>query len=147
MSLLDLALKYKQANDIQRKMVIDQHGGIVNLTPEEISLVAEGAIAQAQDGMDWLVGTWYNVGQTLKYNGKIYKVIQSHMAQATWIPDAVPALYQEEKPIGSPWKQPVGSQDSYKSGDIVIYNGNTYKSLIDNNVWSPDAYPQGWQKI
>ena len=29
-----------------------------------------------------------------------------------------------------------------ESGD----NGQVYVSLIDNNVWSPDDYPQGWQK-
>ena len=29
----------------------------------------------------------------------------------------------------------------------VHYKGKVYESLIDNNVWSPEAYPQGWKLI
>lgn len=43
------------------------------------------------------------------------------------------------------WVQPSGAHDAYHTGDIVNYNGTLYISLIDGNVWSPDAYPQGWQ--
>ena len=43
------------------------------------------------------------------------------------------------------WVQPTGGHDAYKTGDIVMYNGTAYRSLIDGNVWAPDAYPQGWE--
>ena len=43
------------------------------------------------------------------------------------------------------WVQPTGGHDAYNTGDIVMYNGTTYRSLIDGNVWAPDAYPQGWE--
>lgn len=34
------------------------------------------------------------------------------------------------------------------SKDELGYWGDTlYKSLIDNNVWTPTTYPQGWEKI
>ena len=34
------------------------------------------------------------------------------------------------------------------SKDELGYWGDTlYKSLIDNNVWTPITYPQGWEKI
>lgn len=29
----------------------------------------------------------------------------------------------------------------------VTYNGQIYESTIDNNVWSPDTYPQGWEVV
>lgn len=45
------------------------------------------------------------------------------------------------------WVQPTGAHDAYQKGDKVRYNGNVYESLIDGNVWSPDAYPAGWQKL
>ena len=35
----------------------------------------------------------------------------------------------------------------YKKGTKVKYNGKIYESLIDNNSWSPDAYPQGWKEV
>lgn len=43
--------------------------------------------------------------------------------------------------------QPTGSHDAYQTGDRVIYNGQIYESTIDNNVWSPDTYPQGWKLV
>lgn len=45
------------------------------------------------------------------------------------------------------FKQPEGAHDAYMKGATVIYNGKTYKSLIDNNNWSPDTYPNGWEVI
>ena len=44
------------------------------------------------------------------------------------------------------WKQP-SSTNPYMKGDKVIFEGKTYESLIDNNVWSPAAYPAGWKNI
>ena len=32
-------------------------------------------------------------------------------------------------------------------GDKVRFEGKVYQSLIDNNVWSPAAYPQGWEEV
>lgn len=67
--------------------------------------------------------------------------------------NAVRALQNGETTGGdtntvSDWKQPTGAHDAYMSGDIIKYtNGKTYKSVIDNNVWSPDAYPNGWEEV
>ena len=44
------------------------------------------------------------------------------------------------------WEQP-DSTNAYMTGDKVIYNGLVYESVIDNNVWSPEAYPAGWKLI
>lgn len=33
------------------------------------------------------------------------------------------------------------------AGDVRTFDGVEYRSLIDNNVWSPDAYPQGWEPV
>lgn len=46
----------------------------------------------------------------------------------------------------APWVQP-GSTNPYGRGDKVTYGGAVYESLIDGNVWSPDAYPAGWKKV
>ena len=43
--------------------------------------------------------------------------------------------------------QPTGAHDAYNKGDKVRYNGKVYKSLIDGNTYSPDAYPAGWQEV
>ena len=104
----------------------------------------------------WAVGKNYAVGEFLTYgvNGvgdpQLYKVAQAHTAQADWTPDKTPALYVaiglDEK--GYPiWSQPTGSHDAYNMGDIVDYNGKLYESVINGNVYSPDAYPAGWKEV
>lgn len=61
-------------------------------------------------------------------------------------PEPTPEPEPEPEPTTYPdWVQPSGAHDAYHTGDIVNYNGTLYISLIDGNVWSPDAYPQGWQ--
>lgn len=102
----------------------------------------------------WVVGKAYDVDEFLTYgtnavgDPQLYKVAQAHTSQADWTPDIVPALYI---PIGLDddgypvWSQPTGAHDAYNNGDIVNYNGILYRSLIDGNVYSPDAYPAGWE--
>lgn len=102
----------------------------------------------------WEVGKTYKADEMLTYgeNGvgdpQLYRVVQGHTSQEDWTPDVTASLYT---PIGlnddgyPVWSQPTGSHDAYNTGDIVDYNGTLYKSLIDGNVYSPDAYPAGWE--
>lgn len=50
-------------------------------------------------------------------------------------------------PTAPDWKEPTGAHDAYAKGGRVTYKGAVYESLIDKNVWSPEAYPQGWKKL
>lgn len=100
------------------------------------------------------IGKAYAVNEMLTYGVnevgdlQLYRVAQAHTSQADWAPDATPALYtpigltEEGYPV---WSQPTGAHDAYNTGDIVDYNGTLYKSIIDGNVWSPEAYPAGWE--
>ena len=54
---------------------------------------------------------------------------------------------ETEEPAAPPYKQPSGAHDAYNTGDRMTYTGETYESNIDGNVWSPDAYPQGWRLL
>ena len=44
------------------------------------------------------------------------------------------------------WEQP-DSTNPYMIGDKVSFDGKVYESVIDNNIWSPAAYPAGWKEI
>ena len=37
------------------------------------------------------------------------------------------------------------STSPYMQGDCCTENGITYRSTIDNNVWAPSAYEDGWE--
>ena len=96
-------------------------------------------------------GVAYEVGKRVLYNDILYKVIQAHTSQADWTPVAAPSLFAKvinETIDGSipEFEQP-GSTNPYMKGDRVIFNGKVYESLIDNNVYSPEAYPAGWKEI
>ena len=102
------------------------------------------------------VGRAYSADELLTYgindvgDPQLYRVVQAHTSQSDWAPDATPALYTPIglNPQGYPkWSRPTGSHDAYNTGDIVDYNGTLYKSLIDGNVWSPEEYPAGWEKV
>ena len=42
--------------------------------------------------------------------------------------------------------QPTGAHDAYKIGDLVRFNDEIYRCVMDNCVWSPAVYPAGWEK-
>ena len=43
--------------------------------------------------------------------------------------------------------QPTGAHDAYHVGDKITYNGKKYICKLDNCVWTPDAYPAGWEEV
>ena len=102
----------------------------------------------------WETGRSYAVGEIIRYgedplgDPKLYKVIQAHTSQEDWTPDASASLYDAfgMDGQGTPlWSQPAGAHDAYQTGDIVSYSGIRYESMVDGNVWRPDAY--GWKQV
>ena len=90
------------------------------------------------------IGIYYPVGKHISYNGKTYKVLQQHTSQSDWLPNIVPAIYQEVKEQSAEWKQPFGAHDCYQLRDTVTFNGQTYESTHSCNVWQP---PTLWKLI
>lgn len=39
------------------------------------------------------------------------------------------------------------STSPYGIGECCTENGKVYRSTIENNVWAPSAYPQGWEEV
>lgn len=117
-----------------------------------VSLSDEDAIGCVELFPAWAADVAYTADERIRYGGKLYRCVQAHTSQTDWTPDATPALWTEvAKPGEIPvWKQPTGAQDAYMTGDKVWYpekDTTVYVSLIDNNVWSPDAYPAGWEVV
>lgn len=99
----------------------------------------------------WEVGISYSVGRYITHNDILYKVLIEHTSQDTWAPDVSPSLFAKVliDPSGETipeWVRP-DSTNAYMIGDKVIFEGNTYENIIDNNIWSPTEYPAGWKQI
>ena len=123
------------------------------------SLSDEEAMVVATVYEAWEANTAYAVGDIRSYgeNGvgdpQLYRCVQAHTSQEGWEPDKVPALWvaiglaPDNIPV---WSQPTGAHDAYNIGDRVHYPDKSdpvYESLIDGNVYSPEAYPQGWELV
>lgn len=88
----------------------------------------------------------YKTGEYMIFtDGKIYKCL----SDTTYSPVDYSQAWEAQGNSGSggestvtAWKQPVGTTDAYKTGDIVSHNGKTWVSSVDNNVWEPGVY--GW---
>ena len=95
-------------------------------------------------------GHQYAAGDRVMYGDVLYKVLQTHTSQSDWAPNSAPSLFAKVltsvagEPL--PWQQP-DSTNPYMIGDRVTYKGKVYESLIDNNVWRPDEYPEGWKEV
>ena len=98
----------------------------------------------------WETGTAYNAGDRRTYGGVLHTCLQAHTSQDDWTPDVAVSLWAvvliPDPEVIPDWVQP-DSTNAYMKGDKVRYNGVVYRSLIDNNVWSPDAYPAGWEIV
>jgi len=97
---------------------------------------------------DWI--TKYEVGDRVRYQGVLYKVLQAHTSQPDWSPTAAPSLFAKIL-IPDPttiveWEQP-DSTNGYMVGDRVLHNGITWVSTVNNNVWEPGAVGSPWNQV
>lgn len=96
----------------------------------------------------WDSAASYETGRRVRYEGVLYKCLQSHAAQAGWDPVSAPSLWARvliEDPDAIPeWVQPE-STNGYAKGDRVAHNGIIWVSIVDDNVWEPGVY--GWEDV
>lgn len=95
---------------------------------------------------EWKPDITVVAGERRYFAKELYKCVQGHTTQSDWTPDITPALWTKVSVEEWPeWVQPTGAHDAYNAGDKVTFEGQHYVSLINGNVWSPTAYPAGWQ--
>lgn len=115
-----------------------------------MSLSEEDALEAVQLFPNWRSDAAYLADDKVQYEGILYKCLQSHAAQEAWTPAAAPSLWTKvlipDPNVVPEWEQP-DSTNPYMRGDRVMFEGEVYESAIDNNIWSPTAYPAGWTKI
>ena len=120
-----------------------------SLSDEEAMEVAT-VYPKYEVGKAYKVDDIFNYGENAVGDPQLYRVVLDHTSQADWVPGAAPSLYvvigltEEGYPV---WSKPTGAHDAYNTGDVVDYNGTLYRSLIDGNIYSPDEYPAGWEKV
>lgn len=142
---LNLALEFNKkfiANNFVSKTNADEILVKEDLTQEEIN-----ALQGLYD--EWQIGKTYIVGEYVRYNNTLYKVIQGHTSQADWTPDITASLFTivQAQGIIEDWGTRNLTTNPFMIGEKVKFNGLIYESIINNNVWTPTDYPQGWKLV
>lgn len=136
-------------------MMMSLAGNPVTLQAEEYKTVIKDVSDEVALLIPEVYPVWsadsveYKKDDRVTYNGILYKVLTAHTSQASWTPTDAPSLFVKVLTSDNEildWEQP-SADNAYMKGDKVRYNGKVYESLIDNNVWAPDAYPDGWKEI
>lgn len=87
---------------------------------------------------DWTAGTAYAAGDRLVYNGDLYKVLQAHTAQETWLPGAgTESLYTriDEQHDGTKYDPiPYNGNMALESGKYYTQGGVTYLCTRDTGI-------------
>lgn len=82
--------------------------------------------------------------------GRVVRLLQAYDSTVyTAEPEELPSLW------GFAWSTDPAkalpfialSTSPYNTGDCCSENGAVYRSKIDNNVWAPSAYPDGWEEV
>ncbi len=128
---------------------------------------ASAAPSSADRGA-WAPSVWYNVGDTVTYNGVTYQAIQAHTSQVGWEPPNVPALWgavsgptntpgatntptrTPSGPTSTPTRTPTSgggncwtawnASTAYNGGAQVSYNGQNYQAAYWTQGDQPDTH-------
>lgn len=95
--------------------------------------------------LNWLAG------MTVRDDGQVWQLLQPYDStvytdkpanlRAQW------GLCHTKNPKkAKPYVEPQGTSGMYMKDECCVQNDVVYISLIDNNVWPPDQYPDGWKK-
>ena len=113
---------------------------------------------------EWIAGaTYYGPNDAsgfpqsrVRYLGKLYKCLQTHVSQSDWTPTDAPSLWAEILPGQegnepeegyAEWVQP-DSTNGYDKGDKVLHDGHLWESSFDGaNVWEPGAVGAPWTDL
>ena len=82
--------------------------------------------------------------------GRVVRLIQNYDSSIyTQEPEELPAqwgfVWSKDPAKALPFISMATSP--YDTGDCCTETGIVYRSLIENNVHAPSAYPQGWEKV
>lgn len=140
---LNLALEFNKkfiANNYISKTSAEEILVKVDLTQEEIN-----ALQSLYD--EWHTRDSFEVGEYIRYNNTLYKVILEHPRQDNWLPDKEASLFTIVQAVGiiEEWGTRNLTVNPFMIGEQVRFEGVIYESTIDNNVWTPLAYSQGWK--
>lgn len=92
-------------------------------------------------------GSLVSAGKRINWNGTIKRAAVDLWDTAENTPDAAPALWED---IGYREgyriiPETITAGTAFAMDELGWWGGTLYRSLLDANVWTPDANPAGWE--
>lgn len=93
------------------------------------------------------------VGWPLQDGDQVYTLLQAHTPANNpgSRPADLPAIYSRRNTTdpkrAKPWMAPNGTSGMYMKEDCAVDGGHIWRSRMDNNVWKPTEYPDGWEDL
>lgn len=129
-----------------RRIEAEQYRRHINAILEPLE--DEDAIEVTDLFESWRSGKTYATGDRARYEGTLYKCVQSHTSQDDWAPTNAVSLWARvlipDPDVIPEWVQPE-STNPYMTGDKVRHNGKIWVSTMDYNVFEPGV--AGWEEI
>ena len=94
-------------------------------------------------------GSLVSVGTRINWNGTIKKAAVDLWDTNENNPNNAPGLWQDiaYKEGYRIIPDTITVTTAFAKGECGWWNGVLYRSLLDANVYTPAAYPQGWEKV
>lgn len=94
-------------------------------------------------------GELIKVGTRINWNGTLKRASVDLYDTLENNPDNAPTLWEdiEYKDGYRIISDTITVGTAFSKDEYAWWKGTLYKSLIDNNVWTPEQYPSGWVEI
>lgn len=94
-------------------------------------------------------GALIPAGTRINWNGSVKRAAVDLWDREENSPDAAPTLwsdiaYREGYRI---IPEVIPAAEAFADGELGWWGDTLYRSLIGGNVWTPDAYPSGWEVV
>ena len=94
-------------------------------------------------------GELIKVGTRINWNGLLKRAAVDLWDTKENNPDNAPALWEDiaYKEGYRIIPETVTAGTAFSKDELGWWKDTLYKSLIDNNVWTPEQYPSGWEEV
>ena len=128
----------------------------LDLRGRAADLDGTAVIAEEEKAPDFVAGKDYSrwpAGAPVRDAGQVYKLVQPYDG-ASWpdqCPADLPALWSichtKDPAKAKPYQAPDGRSGMYMLDECCTQEGHVWRSVIDDNVWPPSGYPDGWEDL
>lgn len=130
------------------KARVAAYRGVLNTATNKLADKEVSEVSQLLPSMRY-DGELISVGTRIIWNGEIKRAAVDLWDIEENSPDTAPTNWEDVfyKNGIRVIPETITAGLAFSADELGYWGDVVYKSLIDNNVWLPEAYPAGWEKV